>query len=310
MKIVVLGTWHRRCGLPYYYARALRQLGHEVIGIGPWQEGEPPGTEDRQPEFRLPFDTRNRESRWYEYEAIKRATGPADLFLLAEGGEDLRLLNAPAPWVHVSTEGDGPIMWWSRKLTPFRYAEIMSNGADEGVRWLPKSYDALEHYPSWRQRSIDFVQLASPREARRYIWQYIAQNAPELTLNVGEAWGLAYGDGYRSGRATFCCSSSDFVTTRVFEAMACRCVVIADRTPSMLELFNEHEHFIGFDPVPGPGDEGMPDPAWLIDTLRKLKRDGDSGIANRAYDRVHGRDSYRERMLRILRDVERGRMDS
>ena len=39
-RIVVLATWHRRCG-PYYYAQALKLLGHEVLCVGPWRDEEP-----------------------------------------------------------------------------------------------------------------------------------------------------------------------------------------------------------------------------------------------------------------------------
>jgi glycosyltransferase involved in cell wall biosynthesis len=305
MRILLLGTWHRRCGLPYYYLRALRQLGHEVVTVGPWRDQEPWGTRGREPQA---FLNTSMPVPWRETIAVLNFTEPLDCAIIASGGEGLRWADGDLPdipWAHIDSEGAA--MEWSRGLTPHRYAEIMCNGADAGVQWLPKAFDADEHWIppycasfSGASREYDLVQLASAREARQHIWHTVRERAPDIHTFFGDVWGPLYACAYQNSLATYCCSTLDFVTTRVFEAMAMGCVVIADRNPSTLKLFNDGEHFIGFDPIPGPGGEGMPDPEWLIDTVRRLRREGDGGMAQRAYELVRGRDSYQHRLRRVL----------
>lgn len=295
MKILLLGTWHRRCGVPYYYTRALRQMGHEVRTTGFWRQEESFGTYGREPDCCIE-----------QYTADAVHWSGFDCAIVASGGEGLRWADndlPDLPWAHIDSEGSN--MAWSRDKTPHRYAEIMCNGCDDGVRWLPKAFDKEEHAHviGGAFREYDLVQLASAREARQYIWQYVRHHAPDLHTFFGDVWGPLYACAYQNSRATYCCSTLDFVTTRVFEAMAMGCVVIADRNPSMLQLFKDGEHFIGFDPVPGPGGEGMPDPEWLIDTVRRLCQRHDDDMTMRAYELVRSRDSYQHRMRRVLADM-------
>lgn len=44
----------------------------------------------------------------------------------------------------------------------------------------------------------------------------------------------------------------------------------------------------------------MPDVDWLIETLRRLRRDGDGGMARRAYDAVRNTHSYEARCRAML----------
>ncbi len=320
MRIAILGTWHRRCGIPYYWRRALRALGHEVMGIGSWREEEPFGTYGRESDVSMgaPIPAGASIPRLGIYltgEHTHCWPGIAqllpwipDLLLYADGGEAYPIEDPPMSWVHLSSEGAR--MAWSRDLTPFRYSEIMCNGCDDGVTWLPKAYDVREHWmrdeflrdPA-APKAYDLVQLATPRDARRALWRGVTEAAPDLCTLFGEIWGPAYAAAYQHARMTVVCSTLDFVTSRVFEAMAMGCVVAADRTTAMAALFTEDEHYIGYDPIPGPGGEGMPDPQWLIDTARRLKRDGDGGMAMRAHQAVAGTHSYQERARRVLKDV-------
>lgn len=310
MKIALLGTWHRRCGVSYFWRRAFRQLGHTVIGIGPLRPEEPWGTYGREPDITLSPQRWGSTECVYPYEALGALPWRPDLLFIADGGEGLRLTDIPAdlPWVHLSSEGAA--MDWSRGLTPHRYANIMCNRPGEGVIWLPNAYDAQEHWirdeylrDPTAPKAYDLIQAAAPRDARRAVWESVRQTAPDLRTYFGEAWGPIYTTLHQHARATFVCATLDFITTHVLEAMAMGCVVIADRTPSMCSLFTEGEHFIGYDPVPGAGGEGMPDPGWLIETARRLKRDGDGGMALRAHQRVAGVDSYQARAEQVLAEV-------
>lgn len=312
MRIAILSTWHRRCGVGYFYRRAFRQLGHDVVGIGSWKADEPYGTRGREPEVQIGGGP---VFGYAEIAPVLYYPERADLLVIADGGEGLQVTGVPddVRLVHLSSEGVG----WRDAQTPHRYANIMRADMDGSVAWLPNAFDLLEHPPRTMPvmhigerelsdgdgREYDLVQLASSRDARRFIWDRVLRTAPDLHCLFGDIWGPSYAAAYQHALATFTCSTQDFVTTRVFEAMACGCVVIADRTKAMASLFTEDEHFIGYDRVDGPGGEGMPDPDWLIETVRQIRRDGDGGMAKRVYALVASRDSYAHRAQRILDDV-------
>lgn len=300
MNILCAFTHHRRSG-PNAYAKALRQLGHNVVAVGPWREQEPFGTKGREPDIRLP----DRQPWHYQWIEIQEQLGDftPDQFWLIEGGEDLRVYDAPVPFAHISTEGTN--LDWSRPR--YKAAEILCNGADpRTVKWLPKAADPSPLL-SW-PREYDLVQLASAREARVHLWQTVQQQAPDLHTFFGDIWGPVYDCAYRNALCTYVCSSIDFVTTRVFEGMAAGCVVIADRTPSIQALFKDGVHFIGYDPVPGPGGEGMPDPAWLIDTVRYLKAHPEvaAEMGRRAWHEVNERHLYVHRVQAVLDEMVGG----
>lgn len=292
--VLLLGTWHRRCGGPYYWRRAFRHAGWDVVGRGPWRADEPFGSHGREPEIcQDPIDGAHNLA----------GTVAPDLVFLCDGGEGYRVAHLPpdVPFVHFSTEGSN--MGWSIGLTPHRYAALMCNGADADVQWLPNAYDTCEHWHSdGALREYDLVQIASARPARKCLWAQLAVAASDLHIRTGDLWGPLYGAAYRHARATWVCTTLDFVSMRVVEAMAMGCVVIADRQPSMSTLFTEGEHFIGYDGVPGPHGENTPDPQWLVDTARQLRRDGDGGMAERAWRAVQPH-SYLHRVERVLAEV-------
>lgn len=298
MRILLIYLHTRRCG-GYHYARGFRQLKHDVVTAGPWAPGDF-GTPGREPDHELPPSNK---FSWNGGDFDFLPDIP-DLTVLIDGGQDLRVSGIPGPWVHISTEGTN--MEWSD--TPYKYAEIMRAGNPPEVKWLPKAFDYYDAPRQTEEKIYDLVQLASPRAARTYLWEYITKNAPDLNCLFGEIWGPVYHQAYRFARCTFVASGVDFVTNRVFEAMAAGCVVIADRTPSMLSLFepagdSDHEHFVDYTAIEGPGGEAMPDPDWLITKVRELKEDipiRRSIMATRARQLVLQRDSFTDRCREIL----------
>lgn len=297
MKIAVIFTHTRRSG-QNYYVRAARRLGHDVVSIGPWVAGDY-GVHGQEPNIELP-DRYPRHYRWDEVAPELGGWRP-DVVILYEGGDDIRMADVPVPWAHHTTEGTN--LEWSD--TPFKYFEIPGNVKRPvaGARYLPKAFDHVEHRTQLGPRCFDLVQLASARDARRYVWDYVRRHAPDLATKFGDIWGPEYGDAYRNALATWVCSGVDFVTTRVFEAMASGCIVFSDRTPSMLSLFQDGVHFIGYDPVPGPGGEGMPDPEWLIAQVRQLRREDPAEMRRAAWDEVQAKHGYEHRVREILKDM-------
>lgn len=304
MRIAIFGTWHRRAGGPYSYAKAARALGHSVITIGPWQSEETFGTSGRAPDIMLP----QRTPRHYAFEELRQQMPwSPQVALLVEGGDDLRVTGFPCPWAHISTEGTN--YQWHNDAP--KYAEIMCNDVRRlgltNVEWLPKAYDHDQLCTSqssvFAAREYDLVQLASARQSRLRVWGPVQQMAPDLHCVFGDLWGPMYDCAYRNSNSTYVCATQSFVTTRVFEAMAMGCVVLADRNPATLELFDEGEHLIGYTPEIGSDGEGSPNLEWLIDTVRKLRRDKiwRDRVAANAYNLVSQKHCYTHRLETVLK---------
>jgi glycosyltransferase involved in cell wall biosynthesis len=176
------------------------------------------------------------------------------------------------------------------------------------VEWWPNAFDEVEFVrgPSLAERPLDLTQIATPRAARQHFWHQFPLDAPDLKSYFGEIWGPQYSATYRDARATFVAHGCDFVSLRVFEAMASGCLVISDRTPAMLKLFNEGEHFIGYDPITGPGGDAIPTTEMIISAVRKINADlpAAQAMADRAYTLVSGRDSFRHRGEQLLQEVK------
>ena len=294
MRIVLAYTHHPRC-IAHYYRRAFQQLGHEVVTVGPWADEWPMGTDGREPNIQLHRFLYSH----YLYDMLPLAVRRHDLFILIDSGEKLTIQTIPGKWAHLALEGTS--LEWSD--TPYKFAGLMQHVKHpEGVTWSPGAFDVEEHLPGppASERQFDLVQMAIPYESRKFMAVHVPQIAPDLRCKFGEVWGPEYGDTYRNALATWVGSGQDFVTIRVFEAMAMGCLVIADRTPSIAKLFNEDEHFIGYDPLWNQHGEPYPNPTWLVETIRRIRRDGDGGMAARAQALVWSRDSWKHRAQAIL----------
>lgn len=296
MRIALCYTHHRRC-IAHYFRRAFKMLGHEVVTVGPWADEWPMGTPGREADVPLPRYTIG----YYTFEQLGIGNN-FDLFILIDQGEDLRVWNIPIKWVHLAIEGTH--LEWS--YAPYKFASLMQHVTNPvGVTWLPSGFDPEEHLPGppASGRWYDLVQIAIPYESRKFMANHLPQIAPDLHFQFGEIWGPEYGKAYRDSLATWVGSGQDFITIRVFEAMAMGTLVFADRTASIAKLFREGEHFIGYDPLWNEEHSPYPNPQWLVDELRRIRRDGDGGMAERAKQLVWGRDSWTHRAQTILDTV-------
>lgn len=321
-RVLLFGRWNRRCYATYYFRRAFAALGCEVVGMGPWEEDEPWGTHGREPDIEWPErGSPRRQPAEYDYASMERALGyRPDLLFLCDQGEHLVVPDIPAGvrWVHYSAEGVA--MDWSRGQTPYRYASIMCNGADDGVTWLPNGYDPVVHplHPDpGMPREYDLIQVAAPRPGRQWLWKQLYPLAPDLHIYTGEFYGPLYAAAHHNARAAWVCATYDFITMHTFEAMAMGCIVLADRHPipnpghppppiaysnALTKLFTEGEHFIGYDSLQGPDWERVPDPRWLIEMAREIKAGQYAHIAPAARAAV-ARHRYQDRAAQVLAEV-------
>jgi len=218
-------------------------------------------------------------------------------------GEDFQVQGIPEPWVHHCFEGTHHE--WSD--TPYKSVGIERGTDTAGIEWLPNGYDPTEHFSSAvrlrgvRLNVFDLAHFAVSRRGREHVYGEV-RRALDLRTASGELWGMEYGNGLRRSMATWVCVLEDFIPNRVWDAMACGCVLIANRRPALQRFFREGEHFIGFDAVRFVHDELIPDPEWLIATVRRLREQGDGGMAARAYEAVLPH-SYAARAQRMIAKV-------
>lgn len=303
MKIAFVYTHHRRT-LNWYYKRAAQRLGHEVWSVGPWDD-QPFGTYGREPDSFLA----DRTPRHYEYAELKVPWTPDVLWLL-EGGEDIRVLDVPVPFVHQSVEGSH--MDWSRTVTPHRYVNFTCNGAaPPDVTFLPYGFDRqhCDRTASTRpivDREYDCAQVGSARPSRALLWDDVSQRAKDIHCWFnGSFWGPAHFELYRNARSTFVNQTHDFMCPRVFDAMAMGCVLFSDRVPSIMSLFEEGEHFIGYDSVRAFDGESVPHTDWLIEQIRRCRREPEwaQRISTAARVNAWQHHTYEHRVQRVLEEI-------
>ena len=303
MKVLVFSTWHRKT-LNIYYVRALKRLGHEVVTAGPWDNEQRFGTYGREPDIRLPAGP----GPYYDYKSIApRLPWTPDLVWLLEGGEDLRIYGVPCDFVHQSVEGSH--MGWSEGITPHRYVNFTCNGfAPPAVKWLPYGFDEEEagavNVPM-ALREYDCAQVGSARESRVAVWDHLRRATDVNCWFSGDLWGPAHFALYRNARSTFCNQTLDFMCPRVFDAIGMGCLLISDRTPSILSLFNDGEHFLGYDRIFGRDGEGIPHPDWLLDVVRRCRREPQwaAKIADAGRRLAWEQHTYTHRVREVLDDL-------
>jgi glycosyltransferase involved in cell wall biosynthesis len=295
--------------------------------VGPWDESEPLGTEGREPHVALPW--RYAPENLYAWDEIAYAIryarhygpnkGPAVkeaksfplnacVKILIDGGEGVQVHGIPDPWIHVAIEGVN--LGWSK--TPHKFAQIPCNNRQPGVTWLPPGFDVEEHYRDNRVPCYDLGQIAANRMSRKFVWAEVQRLAPDLHCLFRDGlWGWPYAEAHRNMRATFACAGMEFVTMRVMEAMAMGCIVLADRSERMRELFEPGVHYIEFESIKHKDcDERIPDPKWLVEQAWRIRDYGETlegqsveAMVDNACVRVHERHSWQHRARTLLEAV-------
>ena len=293
MRVLLVYTHHRRC-IAHWYRRAFAQLGHQVASIGPWADDYPFGVHGMEPTHgkQVPM-------RWPAIFDLAEFEPPEwDMLMLIDQGEHLVVNGINKPWVHLAMEGTG--LEHSRAM--LRFYGIKQDTTPHGSIFLPGGYDReLYDRNPQGERCYDLVQLATPRAARTYVWKTI-QGRGALTTFFGEIWGGAYPAVHHMAIATYACTTQDFVCLRVWEAMAAGCIVLCDRTPTMLSMFRDREHFIGLDTVATSFGEHAPHAFDLEEIVLWVKANHVARIsmANAARELVRSRDSWAHRAQTVI----------
>lgn len=121
-----------------------------------------------------------------------------------------------------------------------------------GDIWLPYAYDPIWHSPSpkmFRERDIDATLLGLQYRHRLELFKALTARGHTTRFELGPSYEDARAIYHRT-KAGVNWSSLKDTTARVFELMALGVVPVLNRVPDLMEMFEEDEHFLGFDTMP------------------------------------------------------------
>lgn len=118
-----------------------------------------------------------------------------------------------------------------------------------GDIWLPYAYDPVWHTPSSKSfddRVLDVSLVGLMYEHRMKLMEALRVGGKSVHISTGAAYDEAR-EIYHDSVCGLNWSSRLDTTARCFELMHFGVVPILNRTPDLVELFTDGEHFLGFD---------------------------------------------------------------
>lgn len=145
-----------------------------------------------------------------------------------------------------------------------------------GDVWLPYAYDPVWHTPSQKlfaDRELDISLIGLMYEHRMKLMEALRAKGHAVHIGTGAAYDEAR-EIYHDSVCGLNWSSRLDTTARCFELMAFGVVPILNRTPDLVEMFKDGEHFLGFDSQ----DEAVSQIESVLDDHDKAKKISESAI--------------------------------
>lgn len=240
MARILLGAIHTPVTAARSIYWALRDMGHEVITAGPfqnvmdWAGAKPlycyewqPHIDTTKPLYPLPWkpDLMIQTDR-----VMERIPGVPNVLYAIDnhvgdysGGAGFDKIFVGHSWGHLA---DLP-----------------------NATWLPAGYDPRYHRVTdyGRNRDIDVLLIGNPYPERRRLVSDLVFSGLEIRFTYGMAW-EQYNDAYNRARIALVKSKCGDLSGRVFEHMAAGCLVVMDRVRDADKIgLVEGVHYIGYD---------------------------------------------------------------
>lgn len=235
-------------GAGKFLKKALRNMGHEVVHIGPdakgylpWQPQADFSKYADKPDLPLPYPT---SGTFHMEDAIAMA-GEVDLVIQCDANF---YLTGVAPVPNVVWAIDNHVVKYD-VIEPDIYfgAHSWAYGHEKkNFVWLPCAYSPSDHYqiPN-HARSLDLLFLGVVYQHRGELLNLLAPFG-----KVGAGMGVLgdeYNEGYNSSRMALCLSACGDLPMRVFENAAQGCMIFCDKQKDLERLgLKEGEHYVGF----------------------------------------------------------------
>lgn len=155
----------------------------------------------------------------------------------------------------------------------------------DGDHWLPYAHDPIWHAPSpveLKDRGNDAALIGLPYNNRETLVKVLRSRGMTVRFDLG----LAYEDArdiYHNTKVGLNWSSLQDTTARVFELMGMMTVPVLNRVPDLMDMFEEGEHFLGFDNLP----EAVEKVEWATENLfeaEAIAHNASNAVADHTWD--------------------------
>ncbi len=252
MPRVLLSSIWFPCCTAYWYARAFRKVGCEVVTCGPTTGRFIPwnGGMLLDAKYQIAPDVETAFQRRYEYkEIVDRAGGAFDLVVEFDAWWGMDNIDT----AHVCVAADNQILGYHTERYDLVFgAHSWGHGHTEpNFRWLPGAHDPDLYFDKGLDRPVDVGFVGSMYQHRWDAVRFLYSKG--LTVEVG--CGLLreeFNDFYNRCKMALVVSGNNDLSGRVYEHMAQGCLVLSDRdVPDMAKVgMGEGAHFLAYGDMP------------------------------------------------------------
>lgn len=159
--------------------------------------------------------------------------------------------------------------------------------------YLPYAYDPTLHYSEDREKIYDACMIGLQYQQRVDFINRLRGKGYKVFSDLGIVYD-DYREKYNQSKIALSWSSLQDLPTRVFEYMGMKVPVVTNRIPDLESLFEEGEHYLGFDNL----TEAVDQFETAIENYELSLE-----MAERAYEIVKEKHTWDHRVQQILEDV-------
>ena len=284
---ILLAAIHRPATVVRSVYWALRDMGHDVTTIGPFENA-------------MGWTDNPRNHNCYEWQPHIELVAQDDHTYTPRGGVDpfVQSYDLVLQFDRLVKDAPGcPNVLWAldNHIGPYGYAEEFDHifiGHSWGhlsdhpkASWLPAAYDPRYHYiiDPKAERDIDVLLLGKPYPHRRKFVADLRERGVNVLAMAGPIW-EEYNALYNRAKIALVVSNCGDLSGRVFEHLAAGCMVLCDPIKDMCKagLRNEQNYFQYFDV-----DDCAKLVKWLLaepDLIPEFAAEGHAAGALHTYD--------------------------
>lgn len=258
IRVAISGLIYPVTMMRYFHDALERRDDLEVVSVGPffgswipWAGGmNLPERYVKMPTVALPQTMANHHIK---YEMVKNLIpgGEIDIWIQADAG--WHFTSRPKAKVVALIETD-PHVLKRHYDTPKSYSDVtfcmQTPYMEDNEIWLPYACDTTKFYPVDLPNGYEHdACLIGLQYAQRDL---LVGRLRSMGIDVAYGLGAVYDEYrvlYNLSKIALSWSSMEDTPVRVFESMGMARPLVANRTPDILRLFREEEHFLGFSTV-------------------------------------------------------------
>jgi glycosyltransferase involved in cell wall biosynthesis len=159
--------------------------------------------------------------------------------------------------------------------------------------WLPYAYDPTIHYPMELEKETDICMIGLQYGHREQLANRMRSQGYNVDYRIGVVFD-EYREAYNRSRVAVSFSSLQDTPARAYEAMGMGVPLVANRTPDLMRMFDEGEHFLGFETI----QEAEAQIKFLLQNEKEAEK-----MAAKALSVVSEKHTYDKRIQFLLETV-------